>query len=101
VQFVEVRILFREGVFCRIFYFGLTLTFPRLPRDTVISFSMYQCMVFAAQCVDSSCLCKCRHRDCAHHMGHPAKNNCSTEVLLDFCTRVTFLRSVCCTGPYL
>jgi hypothetical protein len=26
--------------------------------------------------------------------GHPAKNDCSTEVLLDFCTRVTFLRSV-------
>jgi hypothetical protein len=28
------------------------------------------------------------------HLGHPAKNDCSTEVLLDFCTRVTFLRSV-------
>jgi hypothetical protein len=27
-------------------------------------------------------------------LGHPAKNDCSTEVLLDFCTRVTFLRSV-------
>jgi hypothetical protein len=26
--------------------------------------------------------------------GHPAKNDCSTEVLLDFCTRVTFLQSV-------
>jgi hypothetical protein len=26
--------------------------------------------------------------------GHPAKNDCTTEVLLDFCTRVTFLRSV-------
>ena len=27
-------------------------------------------------------------------LGHPAKNDCSTEVLLDFCTRATFLRSV-------
>jgi hypothetical protein len=27
-------------------------------------------------------------------LGHPAKNDCSSEVLLDFCTRVTFLRSV-------
>jgi hypothetical protein len=26
--------------------------------------------------------------------GHPAKNDCSTKVLLDFCTRATFLRSV-------
>jgi hypothetical protein len=26
--------------------------------------------------------------------GHPAKNDCSTEVLLGFCARVTFLRSV-------
>jgi hypothetical protein len=30
----------------------------------------------------------------AHPLGHPAKNDCSTEVLLDFCTIVTFLRSV-------
>jgi hypothetical protein len=27
-------------------------------------------------------------------LGHPAKNDCSTEVLLDFCARATFLRSV-------
>jgi hypothetical protein len=27
-------------------------------------------------------------------LGHPAKNDCSTEVLHDFCTRATFLRSV-------
>jgi hypothetical protein len=27
-------------------------------------------------------------------LGHPAKNDCSTEALLDFCTSVTFLRSV-------
>jgi hypothetical protein len=27
-------------------------------------------------------------------LGHPAKNDCSTEVLLDFCTRATFLWSV-------
>jgi hypothetical protein len=26
--------------------------------------------------------------------GHPTKNACSTEVLLDFCTRATFLQSV-------
>jgi hypothetical protein len=26
--------------------------------------------------------------------GHPTKNDCSTDVLLDFCTRATFLRSV-------
>jgi hypothetical protein len=26
--------------------------------------------------------------------GTPAKNDCSTEVLLDFCTRVTFLQGV-------
>jgi hypothetical protein len=29
-----------------------------------------------------------------HAQGHPAKNDCSTEVLLDVCTSVTFLRSV-------
>jgi hypothetical protein len=28
------------------------------------------------------------------NLGRPAKNDCSTEVLLDFCTRMTFLRSV-------
>ncbi len=29
--------------------------------------------------------------------GHPAKNNCSTEVLLDFCPRATFLRMSQCS----
>jgi hypothetical protein len=28
------------------------------------------------------------------YLGHPAKNDCSTEVLLDFYTRMTFLRSI-------
>jgi hypothetical protein len=27
-------------------------------------------------------------------LGHPAKNDCSTAVLLDFCSRATLLRSV-------
>jgi hypothetical protein len=28
------------------------------------------------------------------YLGLPAKNDCSTEVLLDFCTRVTFLWNI-------
>jgi hypothetical protein len=32
--------------------------------------------------------------------GLPAKNDCSTEVLLDFCTRVTFLRNIRVARPW-